>query len=336
MRNFKKISVRVAVVVLAAFLFEWAVRLCYEPWNDYTCVSKRARAELAGTLDTLYIGTSLTYRSIDPRILDEKLGTNSFNLATSAQPLMGTYYLLREAVEENPIKTIYLGMAMPSLKQKQKDIRYVSAYENLRSWKWKLRYLLAVHQESVLTSSVLYSTRVETYTHFSAVRSNLRHKMQDAANTSSRYEMRGFRPVDETYRGELRENRNRRVNSWIKKRGMAQTQKESVKYLEKIAKLCKDAGIQLVLFVPPTTQDYLDAAGNLADWDQFCQSFADEWGATCYNFFNYKDRARDFPDEVFQDEKHLNGKGAVVFSNLLAEIAASENPQEYFLGASPM
>lgn len=328
MHNFKKIAVRVLAVLLTACLFEGFVRFCFEDWNEFTRVSKMERKELEGTLDTLYIGTSLTYRSIDPRIMDETLGTNSFNLATSAQPMMGSYFLLREEAEANPVRTVYLGLCMPSVKQAQKDIRYVSAYENLRTWKWKLRYLLSVQKESVFTTSVLYSTRVSTYTQYSKIKENIRSKLSDAS--SGRYGMRGFRPTSAVYTGPMKKNRNRKINSWNAKRGIAQTQEESMRYLEKIAKFCQEEGIQLILFVPPTTQDYLDAAKDVEAWDDFCQDFAAKWGAQCYDFMLYKERQRDFPNEMFQDEKHLNGAGAEAFSRLLAEVCASEDPQAYF------
>lgn len=328
MRNFRKIAVRVMAVLLTACLFEGAVRFCFEDWNEFTRVSKLERGELKGTLDTVYIGTSLTYHAIRPDIMDEALGTNSFNLATAAQPLMGTYYLIREAADENPLKKVYLGIIMGSVKQERLDIRYVSAYENLRTWKWKLRYLLSLRRENVINTSLLYSTRVETYTQFQMIKRNILNKF--SGKTSSRYGMRGYRHGNGSYDGAHAGKKNDRINFWNAKKGLDQTQEESMEYLEKIAQFCRDEGIELTLLVLPVTQDYIDGAGDMDAWDGFCREFAEKWDAQFYNFMLYKDRVSEFTNDKFNDEKHLNDAGGELFSHLLAQIEQSGRPEDYF------
>ena len=60
------------------------------------------------TVDTVFVGSSHCYRSIDPRLVDEALGAHSFNLGTSQQLPDGSYYLIREAGENSQLKTVYL------------------------------------------------------------------------------------------------------------------------------------------------------------------------------------------------------------------------------------
>ena len=71
----------------------------------------------ANTIDLAYIGASPVYRGIDPAISDEMLNRNTFNLSSSAQTIVDSYYLLKETVKTHPdsIKTVifhlsYTGM----------------------------------------------------------------------------------------------------------------------------------------------------------------------------------------------------------------------------------
>lgn len=63
-----------------------------------------------GKIDNLYLGSSHVFCNIDPQILDELNGQYNFNLATSLQALNGTFYLLREANQDNELSHVYLEM----------------------------------------------------------------------------------------------------------------------------------------------------------------------------------------------------------------------------------
>ena len=49
----------------------------------------------AGKIDTLFLGSSHCYRSVDPDAVDAALGTYSFNAGSSQQLPDGSYYMLR-------------------------------------------------------------------------------------------------------------------------------------------------------------------------------------------------------------------------------------------------
>ena len=52
--------------------------------------------------------------------------------------------------------------------------------------------------------------------------------------------------------------------------------------------------------------------------------------ANYYNFMLYKERQTVFTNDLFEDYKHMNVEGSEVFSELLAEVLQSSDPQEYF------
>lgn len=328
MRNFKKVFPRLCAVLAFIIVFEGAVRYAYEGWKTLTVVSKRERDELTGTLDTIFCGTSVAYRAFNPVIYDEKMGTGSFNLATASQPVKGTYYLIREAVEENPIKEIYLGITIPTLKAERLDIRYVSAFENMRTWKWKLRYLLSVKSEPILTTALFYSTRVEEYFQPAEVLKNLKSKLWDKKPKT--YGQRGFRASKGVYKGGEGSEKNSDGNYWDGKRGIEQIEPETLEYLKKIAAFCKEMDIKFTIVIAPWTQDYIDGAGDLDDMNRVCQELADGLDVDFYNFLLYKERLTEFGNDKFKDLQHFNKSGGNTFTELLTEVVTSENPQEYF------
>lgn len=62
----------------------------------------------ADAVDTVFVGSSHSYRSFDPDTIDPILGSHSFNLGTSQQQPDGSYWLIREAAANSPLKTVYL------------------------------------------------------------------------------------------------------------------------------------------------------------------------------------------------------------------------------------
>ena len=64
--------------------------------------------------DMVIIGTSRTYASFNPTIIDSALNTNSYNMATSAQDIAETYYSLQEIFEYQKPKYVILDLFFPS------------------------------------------------------------------------------------------------------------------------------------------------------------------------------------------------------------------------------
>lgn len=81
-----------------------------------------------GKIDNLYLGSSHVYCDMDPSILDQLSGQYNFNMATPAQRLNGSYYLLREAERKNELRHVYLEMYYAS----NMDDRVLSDYR--RNW----------------------------------------------------------------------------------------------------------------------------------------------------------------------------------------------------------
>lgn len=332
MRSIRKIGIRLCLIIFIVIAVESAVRYGYESWSAPTRLSRIEREQLEGELDTLYLGTSVTYRGFNPQILDEELGSSSFNLGSAGQSPVGAYYLLRETAEKNPIRRVYMTISLPEIKKDTTDLvhSYRSAFENMYSWKWRLALLMDVNREDLWTCTLFYSTRVEDYFDLSTVKKNLKKKLSKTLEAEG-YGGRGYRLFQEKpYKGrEVRENEAQ--DAWYAGQGEAQIQPEALDALDRIAKFCREEEIELTYVILPASQVYLDGAGDLDAMNQYFEKWTGERGANLYNFFLYKDRQEVFDNSMFADSVHLRNEGGAVFSHLLAEIEKSGDPQSYFL-----
>lgn len=339
MRNIKnawKVLSRVCVVLAFVFVLEAVVQFCYEDWGTISKItlSRRDREELNGTLDTLFCGPSVAFNAIDPAILDGKLGTSSFNLAASSQPVFGSYYLIRDAALNNEIRRVYQVLTIPVLKKGRGQRNYLSPYKQMCTLRGRLTYLAALKDESDLTSLLAYSTRVKTYTDWNAVKNNIRQKTEKNPDTGN-YRGRGFRAGgDQTYDGENAKERNSDSAYWDGGLGLAQADEEEVLYLRKSAEFCKKNGIEYTILLLPQPQANLDGAGDLDNLNECLRDLADELGVGFLNFQLYRNRMTEFANDKFRDEEHMNSAGGEAFSNLLAEVLSSEHPEEYFYGST--
>ena len=60
--------------------------------------------------DVIYMGSSLTFTSLNPKIIDPVIDCNSFNLGSSAQNIIQSYYNLVEVLKYKNIKLIVLDV----------------------------------------------------------------------------------------------------------------------------------------------------------------------------------------------------------------------------------
>ena len=63
-----------------------------------------------GKIDNLYLGSSHVFCDINPVLLDELNGQYNFNLASSAQSMNGTFFLLKEADRNNTLSKVYVEL----------------------------------------------------------------------------------------------------------------------------------------------------------------------------------------------------------------------------------
>ena len=106
----QKAAAAALFVLLTAALLAAADFLLVDDVHSYSRVMLQELYQDAGNIDTLFLGSSHCYRSVDPAAVDAALGTHSFNAGSSQQLPDGSYYMLKEAAAQNDLKTVYLEM----------------------------------------------------------------------------------------------------------------------------------------------------------------------------------------------------------------------------------
>ncbi len=331
-KNARKVLSRICIVFAFVFVLESVIRFCYEDWSKYSLiiVSQRERKELNGTLDTIYCGPSVTFNALDPYILDEKLGTNSFNLGASTQPLIGSYYLIRDTAENNDLRHVYQVLTIPMLKRGKKGRNYTTPYKQMCTLRWRLAYLAALKDESRVLPILAYSTSVKSYFQWSYVRRNIANRIGENQKLA-KYKGRGFRNGGKkVYQGENAQERNADYYYWDGTLGLSQANEEALRYLKKSAEFCRKNGIEYTILLLPHPQESLNGAGDLDNLYECLNGLAEELGVRFLNFQLYKNRLTEFADDKFRDDEHMNTIGGETFSNLFAEVVSSAHPEDYF------
>ena len=327
--NMKKIGKVIAFVAvllglnaLFTFAFVPANGASEVMWNDYYQMED---------LDTLYIGSSVCLRSFNPYIIDEKLGTNSFNMGTPSQPIDLTYLALKTAVEQHDIKRVYFGfgyfsLTMPNSQQSEAAFlqarnQYLGVTERLQT---NLSYVLK--KENIGKSVSVNFMFPWVYNHVAfqagAIIENIKAKLDDSSNENLHmvndymrsYVGRGFG----YYKGVMDYNNIGNDNSVTHYYGTFRP--ELLAQLEAICNLCRENEIELVIInTPRPTFDVLAYGEEYYTVYEWLVEYCKEQGAQYYDFNLAKPEIFVSKPEYYFNFEHLNQEGAEAFSIAFAE-----------------
>lgn len=340
MRNIKKIGLRFLLIVAVIVIFEIGVRYAYESYFASVIYTNREKSQMAGTIDTLYCGTSTIQRGINMDVSDEILSTTSFNIASSDQPVDGTYFLMKDMVKDNPVKTVFLGVSPETMSRDCLATKWKSlVYDRLDGGNDKLAYLLHGVPLEEWPYVTMYSVRVDNYFDFRAVKANIIQKQTE--------EFRKGTTADKYYRGRGCFGRNKAYEGsgrLVLEKGNSTFKSENINeqylsYYHKCLEYCKENDINVIMLYPPLTADKIDKYHDITPIHDYYAQIAKEHDVPFWDFNYYKDIKTTFLDEHFEDDKHLNGEGGKVFAKELAKIYQNymngEDVSKYFAKECP-
>lgn len=282
-------------------------------------------------IETLFLGSSHVFCGYDPRILDRILGENTYLAATPVQKADGSYYLLNEVIKKNDIKKVYLDMFFMQYRdvpaqRSSVQMEYIYCITDNMKNNWsKVEFLLNAsdcerYVEGFLPPArygnylldlkrferIVKSKRNEEYINYMNCPSNFyKGSMVEAGAAGD--------PKMITVKDELSED----VIS-----------EYSLRYLNKIVKLCKEREIQLTLVTTPFTNFYVQSVENYDVFYEYMKKYAKDNGIEYCDFNLCKEEILNMMDEDFMDYHHLSGKGAEKYSAVFAEVMTSYNEEE--------
>ncbi len=264
------------------------------------------------SVDVLFFGSSHSYSSFSPQRIYNKTHIRSYNLSSSEQSLVVSYYWLKEALEYQSPKAVVLDVFMCFPWNESTNLNAAEPYVR--------KAVDSMHWSSNRIELIDAITKIDdSYSKLSYYLSNLRYH--------ERWEELDKKDFDDTLidvvgqsKGYSASYKNRCGRTFEPFEAgtsteTAEMQPYMAEYLQKIADLCKTEGIQLILVRTPyydatleeynTMQAFADA-NNLPYYDFNERSLYDEIG---YNFAKHND-----------SKKHVNIWGARKISDFTGHL----------------
>lgn len=321
MRSIKRIVRNCVLVIIALCLFESLIEFLYEPYT-YTARSlQRDLQQWKGKIETLYCGTSLMQHGVNVEVADEEMGTVGMCIASSVQPMEGTYHLVKESVKDNPVKTIFISASIDLMTKEDGNVRWKGlVYDSLSTVSGKCGYLLSGAKINDLPYLLLPSVRTEKFTDFDLILDNIRVK------TSKGYEKGAI--WDKRYLGRgnyARKRSNKELGkTLIEKQEPVFSEESIVKeqetYLRKTIEYAKENDIEVILIYIPLTAEKIETYGDYGWVHEYFQDIARQQEIEFWDFNYLKTLKETYTWENFEDTKHLNIRGGERFAKDLAQV----------------
>lgn len=262
----------------------------------------------AGGHDVIFIGDCEVYANISPMEMYRSNGITAYVRGTSQQLLWQSYYILKETLRyETPEVVVFNVNAM----------RYSEpvseAYNRLTidQMRWS--------QEKI---DIIKASMTDEENFWSYVFPILRYHSRYDELTKEDFTYL-FRTVHNTWNGHLINQYINPVGTLPAKRVLSDYQFSDIcyDYLEKMASLCKDKGVELILMKAPSLYPYW-----YEEYDKQMADFANTHGLAYYDFTKLVDEiGLDYQIDTYDGGLHLNLTGAVKFSKYFANILAREH-----------
>jgi len=342
MRIFKS-AMKVLAFGLLILLVNEMFRFALEPmrgasdvmWSDY---------EKEENLNMIYTGSSFCLRSFNPYVIDDILGTESYNMGTPAQAINQTYVAIKTAIAEHDLDTIVLAVNYSSLESDWPEgakVTFMQAKRNNESFGERVKdtvsFMFDKENRNECTSVNFLFPWI--YNHVSidrqSVLNNIRAKMSGeemqmgTEDPDSKYVGKGFG----YYIGEIDCNTIGNKNS--RTIYSNEFSASAFQTIEDIARLCAQNDVELIAVNAP--RPVLDIVSYGPDYfvkyDRLKRLFG-ESGVAYYDFNLVKPEIMEMKDEYFIDVEHLNKEGAdefsAAFARFLQRRADGEDMQAYF------
>ena len=311
--------------VLITLGFELYSSLANVMWDEY-------RAASSESIDTVIVGSSTGQRSFDPSVLDNTLGTTTFNMATPAQELDDSYTAAKQAIEDHHVKRVILALdyeSVSTVKWPGSHVAFTRAKMAGESFPqavadyWKL-----------LTSSSFFDGADSIcalfpwgYNHVELDTEHIATNFTDRVSDTTPVEA-AERVMDGwTYYGNgygnydgVLDYSTARDHLSVSVDGPADFDQQGLDWIQNICDLCRENGVQLVVVVTPRPAYNVLAYGEkYPEQMSRLQQVVEESGATFIDANMAKITWYEPRDTDFYDGEHLNHDGASYFSQAFAQ-----------------
>jgi len=251
-------------------------------------------------VDLLFLGSSHVYRGFDPRYFAE-IGYSSFNMGTSSQTPLNSFFLLKKYFEQLNPKLIVLEV-YPLLLSTDGIESYFDLVVNMQHTKEIVEMAFALKTPLAINS--LVGTKLE----------RINHPLSEANQKEIENEIYisgGYCETKQTKNGAKFTNKISTIS----------TNDSQIKYLSKIIAYAKQHRTKIVLVTQPLPNEYLNTIKNYATITRKISEIACESNVI---YIDYNSKVTFNTGEDFFDKDHLTVSGVKkfnsVFSNDMLEL----------------
>ena len=253
--------------------------------------------------EVVFIGDCEVYANFSPMVMYEEAGIKAYIRGSSQQLIWQSYYILEETLKYEIPKVVVFNV---------NSMRYsepVSEEYNrltIDYMKWSKQKVDIINASMTEEESIWYYI-------FPILRYHSRYDKL----TEEDFEYL-FKRKDDTFNGFLVNKNVKPVENLPVQRKLATYQFEDIcyDYLNKITKLCKDNGIELVLIKAPSLYPYW-----YDEYDEQIRNYAEENNIAFYNLKNnVEEIGIDYSTDTYDGGLHLNLNGATKLSKFFAKL----------------
>lgn len=327
----KNIIQRIVSIVAVVFLFCVAYKLCY--WlvvDDTKTDSRITMHELYSSeenIDVLFLGSSHSMRTVNPEVADAVTGKHTFNAGTAAQYLEASYALLVEAGKNNDISDVYVELYYGQIgREIEERNNCASTYiitDYMKPSLNKLELLLCATPKDYYGDTFDPVRRNKSnFFDFEKISQNINAKnevgyQEYSYDKTPQYIGRGF--VSNT--NYVDDMQYTHLGAFYP---IAQYTEFDVECLENIIEYCEKRNIALHFYSAPMTDYRLNALGNYDSYIDMMTELLASYGYEYWDFNLLKYEYFSYTGENFDDDNHLNYKGATEFTDILCRVGKGE------------
>ena len=281
------------------------------------------------SLDMVFVGSSHSYCTFDPEIIDTGLGTNSFQMGTPLQHPDTTFYELKEIYKTQHPKYVVMELYWDVLDDKFDLKQANSFFEVLKSEDIKQDYIKNVFP---LSDKIKYSLLPIRYQqdYFAYEGNEIEKNIEAKYGVSKKqaekqigeeyYRSKGYVYSNQLMVSTEYDTTNQFRNFDGNNFEINKTQK---KYIEKIISLCNDENSQLIFVTAPIANISMDYIKNYDKVHNKLAALAAENGIPYIDYNIENEKRGMLTNENFRDDAHMNHSGVEIidwdFINWLKE-----------------
>lgn len=257
--------------------------------------------------DVIFVGDCEVYENFSPVALWEEYGINSYIRGSAEQYIWQSYYLLEDTLRYETPEVVVFNVQALQFDQSQREAYNRMTLEGMEWSPAKVKSILASMKQNenfldYVFPILRYHSRWSELT-----AADVRYMFDTKKVSHNGYYMRvDVRPAENVPAGKPLNDYSFGENAW--------------KYLEKMAALCQEKGIKLVLIKAPSLYPYW-----YEEWDTQVREFAAEQGLLYINFLELVDEIGiDYQTDTYDAGLHMNLSGAEKLSSYLGGVLVKE------------